>query len=271
MNNGMKIIFYSIVIIVLFIVLVRYLESTSIFYPDKILTATPQALGLAYEDVFIQTEDQVIIHGWLIRSPTAKSTLIFFHGNAGNIGDRLEKIDFFHALGLNMLIIDYRGYGKSEGNPTEQGIYKDATAAYDYLTSRSDMRGQKYISYGDSLGGAVAVDLAAKRAIACLIVDSTFSSAADMAKKIYPFVPSFLIQTKMDSMGKIRSITVPKLFIHSVEDEIVPFALGKKLYDAAPDPKQFIEIVGTHNDGHVYDQDKIKSRMTAFLKNWSLM
>jgi fermentation-respiration switch protein FrsA (DUF1100 family) len=170
-----------------------------------------------------------------------------------------------------VLIIDYRGYGKSEGNPTEQGIYKDAAATYDYLASRSDMRGQNFISYGDSLGGAVAVDLAAKRAIACLIVDSTFSSAADMAKKIYPFVPSFFIQTKMDSMGKIRNITVPKLFIHSVEDEIVPFALGKKLYDAAPDPKEFIEIVGSHNDGHMYDQGKIKNRMTAFLKNWNLM
>lgn len=267
----MKIILYLIVIFVLFIVFIRYLERTSVFYPDQILTTTPRDLGLPYEDVFIQTQDHVMIHGWLIKSPSAKSTLIFFHGNAGNIGDRLGKIDLFHKIGLNVLIIDYRGYGKSEGRPTEQGIYQDATAAYDYLISRSDMKGQNFISYGASLGGAVAVDLAIKRALSCLIVDSTFSSAADMAKRIYPFIPSFFIQTKMDSIGKIKNITVPKLFIHSVEDQLVPIALGKKLYDAAPGPKEFIEIIGDHNDGYFQDQEKIKNRMTAFLKSWNFI
>jgi len=267
----MKIILYLIVICVLFIVFVRYLERTSVFYPDRMLAATPQELGFPYEDVFIQTQDHVVIHGWLVKSSAAQSTLIFFHGNAGNIGDRLGKIDLFHKMGLNVLIVDYRGYGKSEGTPTEEGIYYDATAAYDYLAGRGDMTGQNFISYGASLGGAVAVDLAAKRTVSCLVVDSTFSSAADMAKRIYPFIPSFFIQTKMDSIGKIKNISVPKLFIHSAEDQIVPFALGKKLFDAAPEPKEFIEISGDHNDGHFDDQVKIKNRMTAFLKKWNLM
>jgi fermentation-respiration switch protein FrsA (DUF1100 family) len=267
----MKIILHLIIIIVLFVVYVRYLESKSVFYPAGPLFATPAELGLPFEDVTIQTEDHIKIHGWLIKSPSAASTLIFLHGNAGNIGDRLGKIDLFNRMGLNILIIDYRGYGKSDGRPTEMGAYKDAVAAYDYLKARDDMKGQNIIGYGASLGGAIAVDLGAKRALSCLIVDSTFSSALDMAKRIYPFVPSFLIRTKLDSMAKIKKIAIPKLFIHSVEDRTVPIALGRKLYDAAPGPKEFIEIRGDHNDGHIHDQEKIREGIKRFLRNQELI
>ena len=263
----MKMIFYLIVGIILFLIFVRYLENTSIFYPERTLGATPKDLGLPFEDVTITTQDHVKLHGWLIKAPSARSTLIFFHGNAGNIGGRLGKIDFFHQIGLSVLIIDYRGYGKSEGHPTEQGIYDDATAAYDYLLQRDDMKGQNIISYGASLGGAVAIDLAIKRDVSCVIVDSTFSSAVDMAKRIYPFIPSFLIKSKMNSIDKVKDISAPILFIHSIEDQTVPFALGKKLYDAAPGKKEFIEITGSHTDGHIYDEEKIRNRIKAFLNN----
>jgi len=267
----MKMIFYLIVIIVLFLIFVRYLENVSIFYPQRFLAATPQNLDLPFEDVTITTQDHVKLHGWLIKAPFAKSTLIFFHGNAGNIGNRLEKIDQFHRIGLNVLIIDYRGYGNSGGRPTEQGIYRDATATYDYLMQRDDMQGQNMISYGASLGGAVAIDLAIKRAVSCIIVDSTFSSAIDMAKKIYPFIPSFLIKAKMNSIDKIKDISAPILFIHSIEDQIVPFVLGKKLYDATPGPKEFIEITGGHNDRHFHDEEKIKNGIRKFLNNLNLI
>lgn len=267
----MKMILYLIVGIVLFLIFVRYLENTSIFYPERILAATPQNIGLPFEDVTITTQDQVKLHGWLIKAPSAKSTLVFFHGNAGNIGGRLGKIDLFHQIGLNVLIIDYRGYGNSEGHPTEQGIYDDATAAYDYLLQRDDMQGQKIISYGASLGGVVAIDLAVKRSVSCVIVDSTFSSAVDMAKRIYPFIPSFLIKSKMNSLDKIKNISVPILFIHSIEDQTVPIALGKKLYDAAPGPKEFIEIVGSHTEGHIYDEEKVKHGIGKFLNNLNLI
>ncbi|MCK5178391.1 MAG: alpha/beta hydrolase [Candidatus Omnitrophica bacterium] len=271
MINGMKIILHLIVIVVLFVVYVRYLESRSVFYPARPFFATPAELGLPFEDVYIQTEDNVKIHGWLIKAPTAKSAVIFFHGNAGNIGDRLGKIDLFNKMGLNILIIDYRGYGKSKGSPTEEGVYKDAVAAYDYLLKRDDMKGQKIIGYGASLGGAIAVDLASKRALTCLIVDSTFSSAADMAKRIYPFVPSFLIRTKLDSETKIKGIDIPKLFIHSVDDQMIPIALGRKLYDAASGAKEFIEIRGDHNDGHIYDEDKVREGIKRFLRGQELI
>ncbi len=267
----MKIILQLIIFIVLFVLYVRYLESRSVFYPARPLAATPQKLGLAFEDVSIQTSDKVTIHGWLIKAPQARSTLIFLHGNAGNIGDRLGKIDLFNRLSLNVLIIDYRGYGKSDGRPTEKGAYKDALAAYDYLRERADMEGQNIVGYGASLGGAIAIDLASKRALTCLIVDSTFSSAVDMAQRIYPFVPSFMIRTKLDSISKIKGMDIPKLFIHSVDDQTVPYDLGRKLYDAAPGPKKFIDIRGDHNDGHIYDEGKIKEGIREFLKGQGLL
>jgi len=264
-------ILYLVVVVILFLIFVRYLENTSIFYPERTLAATPQNIGLPFEDVSITTQDQVKLHGWLIKAPRAKSTLIFFHGNAGNIGGRLGKIDLFHHLGLNVLIIDYRGFGNSGGYPTEKGIYKDATATYDYLMQRDDMQGQHVISYGASLGGAVAVDLATRRDVACLIVDSSFSSAVDMAKRIYPFIPSFLIRSKMDSIKKIKNISTPVLFIHSVEDETVPIVLGKKLYEAASEPKEFIEITGGHNDGHIHAGDKIRNGIQTFLNKHNFL
>ena len=266
----MKILFQLILIVVLFLIYVRYLENKSVFYPERSVRSTPKDLGLAFEDVFIRTDDRVRINGWLIKNPSAESTVLFFHGNAGNIGDRLGKIDLFYRLGLNILIIDYRGYGKSQGYPTERGIYQDALAAYDYLRQRDDMKDQKIIAYGASLGGAVAVDLASKRALNGLIVDSTFSCAADMAKRIYPFVPSFLVRTRLDSAAKIRSIGVPKLFIHSMDDTTVPIALGRKLYDAAPGPKAFIEIRGDHNEGYIFDEEKVKEGIKEFVRKLGL-
>lgn len=266
----MKIVLQILLFAVLFVIYVRYLESKSVFYPTKALSATPKELGLEYENIHLRASDGVKLHGWLIKVPDAKSTLIFLHGNAGNIGDRLGKIDLFHRMGLNILIIDYRGYGSSGGYPTEDGIYLDALAAYDFLQSRDDLKEQAVVVYGASLGGAVAVDLATKRKIDGLIVDSTFSSAADIARIIYPFVPKFLIKIKLDSLTKIKELTVPKLFIHSVDDRTVPIALGRKLYEAAPGPKEFIEIAGDHNDGHLLDESKFREGIRQFLRKQGL-
>lgn len=264
----MQSVFYIVVTVVLLAVGVRYLESRSIFYPARSIAATPAALGLAFEDVFIKTEDNVTINAWLVKSSTQRGTIIFCHGNAGNIGDRLEKILLFHQMGLNVLIIDYRGYGKSEGRPSEAGIYKDAVASYDYLLARDDIDHSRIIGYGESLGGAVIIDLGTKRNMAALIIDSSFTSAADMAKTIYPFIPSFLLGTKLDSVSKARTITIPKLFIHSRADEIVPFRLGERLYQAAVKPKEFLERPGGggHNDTPVDAQEKMAREIIAFLR-----
>lgn len=262
-----------IAIIVLLAVSVRYVESKSIFYPARSIAATPADISLPFEDVFIKTQDNVTINAWLVKSSPPRGTLIFCHGNAGNIGDRLEKILLFHQMGLNILIIDYRGYGKSQGQPSEAGIYKDAVAAYDYLLTRQDIDHSRIIGYGESLGGAVAVDLGTKRNLAALIIDSSFTNAADMAKTIYPFIPSFLLGTKLDSAAKARTITIPKLFIHSRADEIVPFRLGERLYQAAAKPKEFLELPegGGHNDLPPDAQEKMARGIITFLRQHNII
>ena len=262
----MRIFIYLIIAVILFALYVRYLEATSVFYPARTIERTPAQLGLNFEDIYFKTSDNVTLNGWFVKNPQAKATMIFFHGNAGNISDRLEKIALFHQMGINVFIVDYRGYGKSEGKPTENGIYLDALAAYDYLITRKDINPKTIFVYGASLGGVVAVDLANQRPLAGLIIDSSFSSAVDMAKIIYPFVPSFFISIKMDSMPKIKNLAVPKLFMHSEEDETVPIALGLKLYKAAPGPKTFIKLKGAHDEAFMMDKKLFTESITRFLK-----
>jgi len=253
------------------IALVRYIEEKSIFFPSRDIPVTPKDINLAFEDVYFTTQDHLKLNGWLIKNPRAQATLLFFHGNAGNISQRLEKIAMFYSMGLNVFIIDYRGYGRSQGHPTEEGIYKDATAAYDYLLARTDIQKDKIIGYGASLGGTVAVDLAVKRKLAALIVDSSFPSAAAVSRAIYPFLPTVFLKTVMDSIGKVKNITTAKLFIHSINDEIVPFRLGKQLFDAAANPKEFLQVTGGHNTNHVDSRDKFLSGIGSFLLELNLI
>jgi hypothetical protein len=242
------------------------LEQKALYYPTHQIQVTPQQIGLSYEDVYITAHDKVRLHGWFIRNLNAKYTLIFFHGNGGNISHRLDKIETFYKEGLNIFIIDYRGYGKSEGTPSEQGLYSDALAAYDYLDQRTDVDSNKFIVYGESLGAAVAVDLATKGKVAGLIMDSAFTSVPEMAKAKSVWVPGFLISTKMDSLSKIKRINVPKLFIHSPNDEIIPYYMGEKLYGAAVAPKGFLKIKGRHNEGFLVSKQLYAQGIARFLK-----
>jgi fermentation-respiration switch protein FrsA (DUF1100 family) len=228
---------------------------------------TPEDIGLYYEDVFFDTEDGEHINAWFVPGTAGAPTILFCHGNAGNIGDRLEKISALHSLGLNIFIFDYRGYGASSGRPSEKGVYSDALAAFDYLQGREDINNKKIIAYGVSLGGAVAVDLASKRPVAALILDSTFSSGADMGKIIAPFVPSIFFSVKFASIEKIKDVLVPKLFFHSLQDEMVPYELGKKLFSQAPEPKSFVTVEGLHNDVFASSRMNYLQNVDDFLKN----
>lgn len=256
-----------VLFLALFIALVRYIELTSIFYPMRQVEVTPKVIGLDYEEVYLKTEDGLLLNGWLIKKSEATTTVIFFHGNAGNISHRLDKISVFYQLGLNIFIIDYRGYGKSQGRPSEQGLYKDGRAAYDYIKSRKDL-GDKIIAYGESLGSAAAIDLCLSRKPNGLIIDSAFTSAKEMAKTIYPFVPSFLIFSRFDSISKVKEIKIPKLFIHSINDEIVPFSLGEKLFNLASPPKELLKIIGGHNSGFFDSEGLITERLRNFLREF---
>ena len=164
-----------------------------------------------------------------------------------------------------MFIFDYRGYGRSQGRPSEKGLYLDAGAAYEYLVAQG-ITANTIIGYGESLGGAVIIDAASKNTMAALIVDSSFSSAKDMIKAIYPFLPHWIFASKFYSSWKIKNINIPKLIIHSINDEIIPYRLGRKLYDEAAPPKEFLDIRGGHNSNFFESEDILKERISAFLK-----
>lgn len=231
----------------------------------KGISNTPESIGLSYEEIYFKTSDNKRLHGWFIPKDNAKFTILFCHGNAGNVSHRLEKIALFHDLGVNAFIFDYRGYGKSEGSPSESGLYKDAKAAYDYLTRECNVSKEDILLYGESLGGAVAIDLAEKEVVKALITEELFTSVKDMARIYYPFIPYFMILSKLDSISKIENITCAKLIIHSIDDEIVPFYLGEKLYNAAKPPKKFLRIRGSHNTAFLDSYEQFRQGIKSFL------
>ncbi len=253
-----------------FFLFLRQIERVALFIPSRTEAFTPVSFGLSFEDVYFTSSDGVKLHGWLIKADNARRNLIYCHGNAGNISDRAGKIKSFHAMGLNVFIFDYRGYGRSEGVPSEEGLYRDATSAFDWLSNRPDIGKFPIVVYGTSLGGAVAVDLASKRNAAALVADSTFASAKDMARIHFPAVPSFIIGADFNSARKIRSIKAPKLIIHSRTDEIVPFSQARKLFDAAPSPKEFLESTGGHNDNFFQSEALIREGLSRFLEKYGI-
>lgn len=226
------------------------LERSFVYFPSQELAGNPGDIGLPYRDLTIVTEDQLNLHGWFVPCEGAHNTLLIFHGNAGNIGHRLPWIGLLHQLGVNVFIFDYRGFGKSEGSPFEQGLYRDARAAYEWWARERERGGEGLILVGESLGGAVAVHLAARVPPAGLILQSTFTSAQDMAKTMFPL--SLLLPltgVRFDSAEEIARVGCPKLIIHGTLDGIVPFRLGQTLYEVAPPPKWFYAVPDAgHND-----------------------
>lgn len=236
-----------------------FMQGKLLFYPDlpsRKITATPAKIGLDFEQVTITTSDNVRIRGWFLPAQQAKGVLLFFHGNAGNISHRLDSLAIFHRLGLSTLIIDYRGYGESEGRISEQGTYLDAEAAWRYLTETKGIEPNEIVIFGRSLGGAVAANLAVRTSPAGLILESVFSSVPDMAAQLYPVFPvRLLARYQYDVKKAVQNITCPVLVIHSPDDEIIPFANGVKVYEAAAQPKTFLKIGGGHNDGFLVSGD----------------
>ena len=250
-----KIFLLAVAISILLFFFIRHLEKRSLYFPLRAIETTPKGINLHYEDVVLTTKDGIQISGWFIPAANPRATLLFCHGNAGNISHRIEKIQIFNALNINILIFDYRGYGMSKGSPSESGLYLDAETMYNYLLSRKNIPPQKIIVYGESLGGAVAIDLAGKHESGGIIIEESFTSSRDMGRKIFPFIPEFIYKTKFDSLQKIKNIKSPKLIFHSVDDEIVPVEHGKKLFEAARESKEFVQLRGGHNDAFVISRE----------------
>jgi hypothetical protein len=260
-----KFILYAISILCLVFIYVKYIESRSIFIPSRELELDPAYLNLRFEDIYFNTSDGLKINGWLIPANNPKYTLLFLHGNGGNIGHRLEKLNMLSKIGLNVFIIDYRGYGKSAGRPSEAGLYLDAKAAYDYLVNGRKINPENIILYGESIGTAATIDLAYRVLVKAIILEGAFSSGKDMARRVFALIPNFFFSDRFNSLKKIPKVKAAKLFLHSRNDEIVPLVLAKKLFDSAPEPKTFVELIGGHNTAYFDSQDKYLSAIASFV------
>ncbi len=254
-------------LLIFFILFLKYYEKKGIYFPVRKIDLTPKEIGLEFEDIYFFNPDGTKLNGWYIPAKKSRATLLFCHGNAGNISHRIEIIDMFCRIGLDVFIFDYRGYGRSQGSPTEKGLYTDAHAAYTYLIDKRKINEKSIVVYGKSLGANVAVELCSKVRPAALISESTFASALEMGKKLFPFLPiKWFITIKYDALSKIKDITIPKLIIHSEDDEIIPFQQGKMLFQAAPEPKEFYPMRGGHNEAIFQAKEDFVSKIDAFLQ-----
>jgi uncharacterized protein len=310
----------AIVLVAIWIFL-RWFERANLYFPDRTITATPRSYGMAFEEVWLKTSDNVKIYGWYVPatrrggapSPPAVSsqsesirgqalppyflkeecqprathpgqgrgpapTVLFCHGNAGNISHRMDKMALLHELGLNVFIFDYRGYGNSGGRPSEVGTYRDAEAAYNWLVEREASSaplarrepGEGIILYGESLGCAVAVETAKNHPVSAVILESAFTSTVDMAKRILPWLPArAIIRYRYDTLAKIAPIKAPVLLLHSRQDEIVPFSMAQALFTRAAGPKRLVELTGSHNEGFLESGSCYSSAIQDFLKSVS--
>ena len=250
--------------------LLYFKQPSLIFYPDlpsREIETTPDRVGLAYEEVTLSTEDGIKLNGWYLPVDRPRATLLFFHGNAGNISHRLESILLFNRLQLTVMIIDYRGYGKSEGRMSEQGSYRDAKAAWRYLTEQRGIAPNQILVFGRSLGASIAAQLASQHQPLGLILESAFTSVPDLAADLYPIFPvRHLSRFKFDTRRYLEGSKSPVLIMHSRHDEITPFSHGKKLLDSASEPKRFLELKGGHNDGFLASGKSYSSAWNGFIE-----
>jgi len=241
-------------------------QSHYIYYPERVLSVTPHSIGLQFESVSFETTDGVQLSGWFVPSKSARGVILFCHGNAGNISHRLDSIQIFHQLGLDVFIFDYRGYGQSEGKPTEQGTYKDAEAAWRYLIEERQVKPNEVIIFGRSLGGAVASWLAQSHTPGALILESTFTSLPDIAAGLYPYLPvRLLLRFEYNTAEYLGRVDCPVLIVHSRDDEIMPFDNGQKLFESAKEPKKFLETTGTHNNGFITSGKRYEDGLHTFI------
>ena len=256
----------------LLVVVVYFIQGRMLYLPEvpgRTLTMTPTNAGMDYQDVSIETTDGVTLHGWFIAGRSSQ-VLLFFHGNAGNISHRLDSIRLFQDLGLSVLIIDYRGYGQSEGQTTERGIYRDADAAWRYLIEDRGIVANDIVIFGRSLGASVASRLAAQQQPLALIVESSFTSVPDIAQDLYPWLPArWLSRLSHATRNYVRDVRCPVLVVHSRDDEIIPFHHGEAIFSSANEPRTLLAIRGTHNNAFLQDERAYIGGLRTFLTGLS--
>jgi fermentation-respiration switch protein FrsA (DUF1100 family) len=231
--------------------MLRWFEHKQVYYPSRTMEAAGAALGRPFEDVVFKARDGVILNGWFFPASTnalrQHLAILFCHGNAGNISHRLDTCLALLATGVNVFVFDYRGYGRSQGRPSEEGTYLDAQAAYQWLR-RKGIAGTNIVAFGESLGGGVAAELAAREPLGGLVLQSSFTSIPDMGAELFPWLPVRWLGTiKYDTHSKLTRLHVPVLVMHSPTDELVGFHHAQKNFAVANEPKLFWTLQGDHN------------------------
>jgi len=269
-NRLLNLLLTILVAYVLVLVLVRMFESRLIFfpnYPDR-LDGDWYPRALPVQDVWLTASDGVKLHAWWIPHDTAKFTFLAFHGNASNMANRAPTYEFLRSTPANVLALEYRGYGHSEGKPGEVGIYRDAEAAYEYLVNIKGIDRKAIISFGQSLGTAVATHLAARRQVAAVVLEAPFPSASRVARKVFWFLPgvSLLVHGQFDTQDRLKEIHAPILIVHCDQDPVIPFRFGQEVYDAALPPKNFLQINGyCHEESSLIAPTQYRAALREFL------
>lgn len=252
----------------LILLLMMLFEESFVFFPSKYPEGDWQPRGLKFEDAFFAADDGTQLHGWFVPHDNPRAIALFLHGNGGNLSHRVDVLRTLHRLGVAVLIIDYRGYGRSQGKPTEQGVLADARAARAWLAERAGVPQQEIVLMGESLGGAIATILASESPARALIVENTFTSAPDVAAVHYPWLPTQLMRTRFDAASAIKNYHGPLLQFHGDADTIIPIELGRRLFDAANQPKRFVVIPGAdHNDARAPQFAEELDRFLAEMMN----
>ena len=253
-------------------------QSNLVFMPSKDVLETPKSMGLKFEDIQLTTKDNVNLSAWFIpakdNDPVGKGVILFCHGNGGNISNRISYLPIFKDLGLATFLFDYRGYGKSEGQPSEEGTYTDVEAAWQYLIQERKIPPQKIIVYGESLGGAIASYIVqtttqqnSQNSAAGLILASTFTSISDRAAELYPFLPIHLLSRfNYNSRDRLPNIKIPVLIMHSTDDEIIPFHHGDRNFQVANAPKTLVKLRGDHNGGFLDSSEIYRNGINEFIQ-----
>jgi uncharacterized protein len=248
-------------------------QSRMIYYPSQNVRITPKSIGIEFESIELNTSDGEKLSGWFIpaskQNPLGKATILYSHGNAGNISDRIQKLPIYRDLGVSVLLYDYRGYGKSSGSPSENGTYIDIETFWHYLVNEKKIPPAKIIAYGESLGGAVASYLAEKEpSIGGLILSATCTSIKDRAQELYSYLPISLIsQFSYDTRSRLQNMNIPVLIFHSREDEVFPFSHAEANFQAisSPELKMLVELQGGHNDGFLESAEVYRNGLDKFI------
>ena len=257
----------SIIIAYIVVIIFVYFYQRNLLYHPSENNYQNDTIQFNYEEIFIKVNDEIKLKSWIINKDLKNfKTLVFFHGNAGDLSNRIYKLNELDKLDINILLISWRGFSGNEGYPTEKNLYEDAEAAIKWLNKKKVSNSQ-IILYGESLGTGVAVEIASKNNFNSIILESPFTSIENSAKIYYPYLPvSFLLKDRYDSISKIKKINSPILIMHGRKDDIVPFFMGKKLFEKANSPK---DSYFTDIDDHMMEfnsqlLNKIKDFITKY-------